>query len=66
MRYIALCCDYDGTLATEGRVFPETVSSLERLKASGRRMVLVTGRELEELQTVCGCLDLFEYVVAET
>jgi hydroxymethylpyrimidine pyrophosphatase-like HAD family hydrolase len=65
MRYLALCCDYDGTLATEGEVFPETAAALERLIASKRRPVLVTGRELDQLQTVCPYLDLFEYVVAE-
>jgi hydroxymethylpyrimidine pyrophosphatase-like HAD family hydrolase len=65
MRYLTLCTDYDGTLATEGQVFPETVASLKNLIASGRRAILVTGRELEELKTVCPCLDLFEYVVAE-
>jgi len=65
MHYQALCCDYDGTLATAGRVLPETVHALERLIASGRRLVLVTGRELDDLQRVCPRLDLFEYVVAE-
>ncbi|MBV9912179.1 MAG: HAD family phosphatase [Sinobacteraceae bacterium] len=65
MRYLVLCCDYDGTLATEGEVFPETAAAVERLLASGRRLVLVTGRELDELKTVCHCLRLFEYVVAE-
>jgi hydroxymethylpyrimidine pyrophosphatase-like HAD family hydrolase len=65
MRYLALCTDYDGTLATDGRVLPKTVSALERLLASGRRLVLVTGRELDQLQQVCPRLDLFEYVVAE-
>ncbi len=65
MRYLALCTDYDGTLATDGRVLPETLSALERLLASGRRLVLVTGRELDDLRKVCPRLDLFEYVVAE-
>jgi hydroxymethylpyrimidine pyrophosphatase-like HAD family hydrolase len=65
MRYLALCSDYDGTLATDGRLLPETVSALERLLASGRRLVLVTGRELDDLLKVCPRLDLFEYVVAE-
>ena len=65
MRYLALCTDYDGTLATEGTVFPETAAAVERLIASGRRAVLVTGRELDELKTVCPYLHLFEYVVAE-
>jgi len=65
MRYLALCCDYDGTLATHGRLLPETVEALERLIASGRRLIMVTGRELGDLQSVCDRLDLFEYIVAE-
>jgi HAD superfamily hydrolase (TIGR01484 family) len=65
MRYLTLCTDYDGTLATEGTVFPETAAALEQLIASGRKPVLVTGRELEQLKTVCPYLHLFDYVVAE-
>ena len=65
MRYLALCCDYDGTLATHGKLLPDTVEALERLIASGRRLLMVTGRELDDLQSVCERLDLFEYVVAE-
>jgi hypothetical protein len=65
MRYLALCCDYDGTLATHGKLLPDTVKALERLVASGRRLLMVTGRELDDLQRVCDRLDLFEYVVAE-
>jgi HAD superfamily hydrolase (TIGR01484 family) len=65
MRYLVLCCDYDGTLATEGRVLPATQAALERLRASGRHLVLVTGRELDDLQRVCPVLDRFDYVVAE-
>jgi len=65
MRYLTLCTDYDGTLATEGTVFPETAAAVERLIASGRKPILVTGRELDELKTVCPYLHLFESVVAE-
>ncbi|MEP7243048.1 MAG: HAD-IIB family hydrolase [Gammaproteobacteria bacterium] len=65
MRYLALCCDYDGTLATHGKLLPGTIEALERLIASGRRLLMVTGRELDDLQSVCERLDLFEYVVAE-
>ena len=65
MRYSVLCSDYDGTLASEGQVLPPTVRALERLIASGRQVVLVTGRELDDLQKVCPHLGLFEYVVAE-
>jgi hydroxymethylpyrimidine pyrophosphatase-like HAD family hydrolase len=65
MRYGALACDYDGTLAHDGRVDEETVQALERLRASGRTLILVTGRELDELATVFRRLDLFDRVVAE-
>lgn len=65
MRYLVLCCDYDGTLATRGELLPDTIRALERLIASGRRLMMVTGRELDDLQSVCSRLDLFEYVVAE-
>ncbi|MBI4346120.1 MAG: HAD-IIB family hydrolase [Elusimicrobia bacterium] len=52
MRYLALACDYDGTLAEGGKVDAETLAAVERLKASGRRFVLVTGRVLDELLQV--------------
>jgi hydroxymethylpyrimidine pyrophosphatase-like HAD family hydrolase len=65
MRHRALCCDYDGTLARDGLVSDATVGALERLRASGRHLVLVTGRELEELQRIFPRLDLFASVVAE-
>jgi len=65
MRYLALCCDYDGTLAHHGRLDAPTIAALERFKKSGRRLVMVTGRELDELKSVCSRLDLFDRVVAE-
>src|SRR5207244_6179667 len=63
MRYRALACDYDGTLALHGRVDEPTVSALERLLASGRKLLLVTGRELPELQGIFPQMDLFARVV---
>ena len=30
MRYLALCCDYDGTLAHHGAVDATTIAALER------------------------------------
>jgi HAD superfamily hydrolase (TIGR01484 family) len=65
MRYLALCCDYDGTIAHHGRVDEPTIAALERLRESGRKLVLVTGRELDQLQDVMPRLDLFDRVVAE-
>ena len=65
MRYQALACDYDGTIATHGRVDEATVAALQRLKASGRKLLLVTGRELDDLATVAPDLTLFDRIVAE-
>jgi HAD superfamily hydrolase (TIGR01484 family) len=65
MRYLALCTDYDGTLAHDGRVDDATIAALEELRASGRKLLLVTGREIDDLETVFDRLDLFERVVAE-
>ena len=65
MRYLALAADYDGTLATDGRVDSPTVAALERLVASGRKLILVTGRELDELLDIFPQLSLCERVVAE-
>lgn len=65
MRYRALACDYDGTLATNSRVDSATIDSLRQWVAAGRKLLLVTGRELPELKTVLPELDLFHSVVAE-
>jgi HAD superfamily hydrolase (TIGR01484 family) len=42
-----------------------TIAALERARASGRRLILVTGRELDELLGVFPRLELFDRVVAE-
>ena len=65
MRYFALVADYDGTLARSGTVFGATVSALERFSASGRKLVLVTGRNLEDLLHVFPRANLFDAIVAE-
>ncbi|MEU4405091.1 HAD-IIB family hydrolase [Streptosporangium sp. NPDC023963] len=65
MRYHVLACDYDGTLAAEGHVDDDTLDALERLARSGRRLVMVTGREVESLTRDFERLDLFDLVVAE-
>src|SRR5262245_11433333 len=65
MRYHALACDYDGTLAQHGRVDAATLAALERLLATGRNLLLVTGRELGELKHIFPELHLFAWVVAE-
>ena len=65
MRYLALATDYDGTLATDGRVNAATAAALDRYRVSGRRVILVTGRELADLMRACPQLDWFSRVVAE-
>lgn len=65
MRYLALACDYDGTLASRNHVTERTVAALERLRASGRKLILVTGRRLDELLSVFPHVHLFDRVVAE-
>jgi HAD superfamily hydrolase (TIGR01484 family) len=65
MRYQVLACDYDGTIAHHGRVSEPTVAALERLLGTGRRLVLVTGREIRHLSEIFPRLDLFELIVAE-
>jgi HAD superfamily hydrolase (TIGR01484 family) len=65
MRYLALATDYDGTLATDGQLSDEAMGAVKRLRASGRRVILVTGRRLVELLEVLPQIDLFDCVVAE-
>ncbi|HMY76438.1 MAG TPA: HAD family hydrolase, partial [Blastocatellia bacterium] len=65
MRYLALACDYDGTIAHDGRVAETTLEAFLRLRNSGRKLILVTGRELDDLMNIFSRLDLFDRVVAE-
>src|SRR5262245_43470411 len=65
MRYTALACDYDGTLARDGKVEDNTVAALERCCQSGRRLILVTGRQVPDLLSVFSRPDLFDRIVAE-
>lgn len=65
MRFLALASDYDGTLANGHTVSPRVIGALERLTASGRRLILVTGREVEDLVHVFPEVELFDHVVAE-
>ena len=60
-----LATDYDGTLAEGGVVASSTWEAVERWRATGRRVILVTGREFEDLAKTCPRLDLFDRIVAE-
>jgi hydroxymethylpyrimidine pyrophosphatase-like HAD family hydrolase len=61
----ALATDYDGTIATHGTVDEETRTALRRFRASGRKVILVTGRRIADLSGVYPHLDDFDAIVAE-
>jgi HAD superfamily hydrolase (TIGR01484 family) len=65
MFFVALAVDYDGTVARNGRVDAATVAALEEIKKSGRKLILVTGRDLDDLQGVFPEIGIFNLVVAE-
>ncbi len=65
MHYVALATDYDGTIAHHGEVDEATLAALERLRGASRRLVLVTGRELDDLLRVLPRAELFDVIVAE-
>ncbi len=65
MLYHALALDYDGTLATNGFVDDATVEALVRVRESGRKVVLVTGRLLAPLLAAFPQVGLCDLVVAE-
>jgi len=65
MRYLALATDYDGTLAHHGVVADSQLADLDRLRATGRKVILVTGRELADLRTTFAHFEKFDRVVAE-
>jgi len=65
MRYHALATDYDFTIAEHSVVSDQTIKALERVRGSGRSLILVTGRELDDLLRVFPRIDLFDRVVAE-
>ncbi|EHQ30987.1 HAD family hydrolase [Mucilaginibacter paludis] len=65
MRYHILTTDYDGTIAENEHVSEATLAALVRLKATGRYLILVTGRELDQLQAILPEYTIFDLIVAE-
>ncbi len=70
-RFAALATDYDGTIAEGGVVATETAACLMQVKASGRRLILVSGRTQDCFDgkgpsPLCfSGISLFDVVVAE-
>jgi len=65
MHYLILATDYDGTLASGGKVSDPTLEALKKLQKTGRKLILVTGRQLDDLCQVFPEVNLFDCVVSE-
>jgi hydroxymethylpyrimidine pyrophosphatase-like HAD family hydrolase len=65
MRYVVLAVGFDGTLARDGVCDERCIETLRAIAATGRKLILVTGRELRELLEIFPEVRLFDYVVAE-
>jgi hydroxymethylpyrimidine pyrophosphatase-like HAD family hydrolase len=65
MRFFALAADFDGTIANEGRVEDATLAALQAVATSGRKLVLVTGRQVDDLLRVFPEAATFDLVVGE-
>ena len=65
MRFRLLACDYDRTIALNGVVPDPVRRALREVSASGRELVLVTGRTLEELLDVFDEPELFDRLILE-
>ena len=61
----ALATDFDGTLAHHGAVDESTLRAMERLKHAGFRIILVTGRELNEFLAIFPEVEIFDLAVME-
>ena len=61
----ALATDFDGTLAHDGTVNAATTHALDRLKRAGFLLILVTGRELNDLRAIFPNLTWFDLAVLE-
>jgi HAD superfamily hydrolase (TIGR01484 family) len=65
MRFLTLACDYDGTLALDGRVNESALDALRLVRESGRRLVLVTGRQIGDLLAAFPEAAVFDRIVGE-
>jgi hydroxymethylpyrimidine pyrophosphatase-like HAD family hydrolase len=65
MWFMALATDYDGTLAADGAVDEATLATLRKFSKTGRKLILVTGRQVKDLLVVFPQIDVFDLIVAE-
>lgn len=64
-RLTALATDFDGTLAHNGTVSKSTLEAVQRLKNAGLKLILVTGRELNDLTAIFPEMNQFDLAVME-
>jgi hydroxymethylpyrimidine pyrophosphatase-like HAD family hydrolase len=65
-RYRAFAIDYDGTLTAADQPHADVLAAVAAVRKSGRRVILVTGRIMDELLAVFpDVLAHFDHVVAE-
>ncbi len=65
MKIFAIASDYDGTIADRGRVAPATLEALRRFRQAGHRLLLVTGREVDDLKSLFPEYAVFDLIVGE-
>lgn len=65
MKFNVLALDYDGTIASHGKMNPEVALAIREARAGGIKVVLVTGRILSDLRRVMHEDDLFDAIVTE-
>lgn len=65
MQYQFLATDYDGTLARDGLVDQDTLLAVQRLKETGRKVILVTGRQMPDLISTFPDYQICDVIIAE-
>jgi hydroxymethylpyrimidine pyrophosphatase-like HAD family hydrolase len=65
VRFRAIAVDYDETLASDSAADPKALAALRRLKETGRKLILMTGRELNSLRDVFSEFTIFDLMVLE-
>ncbi|MEO8681579.1 MAG: HAD hydrolase family protein [Vicinamibacterales bacterium] len=65
MRLAAFAVDFDGTLTRDGRLGSDNRDAISLVRDRGVKVILVTGRRLDDLLRTTGNVDCFDAVVAE-
>jgi len=60
-----LATDYDGTIATRGRIPDNVEKDLLEVKQAGLLIAIVTGRGFDDLLRVCPQINIFDLIIAE-